>query len=108
MELRENNGADSALRYSETDEAHLVAFGVAGIGDIEIRSVKGAWAGIAFVGAAMRQGCGMSRIHRRLAFAQTTRPNSVAGNRRQPVVRLATPDALSAAHRIPAHLVAKD
>src|SRR3546814_3121306 len=106
MELRENNGADSALRYPETDEAHLVAFGVAGIGAIEIRSVKGAWAGIAFVGAAMRQGCGMSRIHRRLAFAQKTRHDSVAGNRRQPVVRLADPDALSAAHRIAASLVA--
>src|SRR3546814_11954696 len=78
-ELRENNGAYSALRYPETDEAHLVAFGVAGIGAIEIRSVKGAWAGIAFVGAAMRQGCGMSRIHRRLAFAQKTRHDSVAG-----------------------------
>src|SRR3546814_17217688 len=38
MELRENNGADSALRYPETDEAHLVDFGVAGIGAIEIRS----------------------------------------------------------------------
>src|SRR3546814_11715436 len=70
MELRENNGADSALRYPETDEAHLVDFGVAGIGPIEIRSVKGEWAGIAFVGAAMRQGRVMSGTHRRLDYAQ--------------------------------------
>src|SRR3546814_1234521 len=77
MELRENNGADSALRYPETDEAHLVAFGVAGIGAIEIRSVKGAWAGIAFVGAAMRQGCGMSRIHRRRSEEHTSELQSL-------------------------------
>src|SRR3546814_12204239 len=100
MELRENNGADSALRYPETDEAHLVAFGVAGIGAIEIRSVKGAWAGIAFVGAAMRQGCGMSRIHRRLALAQKPRHASVAGKRPQHVVRLDAPAATSAAPRM--------